>query len=98
MRKVILKKKKKKGKSVTLSYKESNMFYGTITTHPYLSFLFFGLVRSFMIVLLSYKYRCWQLLSAFLIYEARDKVYVQRPNVIGVAMLVVAVKEKIKHR
>ena len=38
------------------------------------------------------------IVSAFLIYEARDKVYVKIPNVIGVAMSAVAVKEKIKHR
>ena len=82
-----------------MSYKESNMFSGTvITTHPYPSFLFFGLVRSFMIVLLSYKYEFLAIVYAFLIYEARDQDYVKSPNVIGVAMLLVAVKEKIKHQ
>ena len=74
------------------------MFSGTVvTTHPYPSFLFFGLVRSFMIVLFSYKYEFLAIVYAFLNYEARDEVYVKSPNVIGVAMLVVAVKEKIKH-
>ena len=31
---------------------------------------------------------------AFLIYEARGQVYVKSPNVIGVAMLLVTIKEK----
>ena len=75
------------------------MFSGTVvTTHPYPSFLFFGLVRSFMIVLLSYKYEFLTIVYAFLIYEDRDQGYVKSPNVIDVAMLGVAVKEKIKHR
>ena len=69
-----------------------------ITTHPHPSFLFFGLVRSFIIVLLSYKYEFLAIVYAFLIYEARDQVYVKSPNVIGIAMLVIAVKEQIEHR
>ena len=49
------------------------MFSGTVvTTHPYPSFLFFGLVRSFMIVLLSYKYEFLTIVYAFLIYEDRE--------------------------
>ena len=71
------------------------MFSGTvITTHPYPSFLFFGLVRSFMIVLLSYKYEFLAIVYAFLIYEARGQVYVKSSNAIGVAMLLVTIKEK----
>ena len=49
------------------------MFSGTVTTtHPYPSFLFFGLVRSFMIVLLSYKYEFLTIVYAFLIFEDRE--------------------------
>ena len=61
------------------------MFSGTVvTTHLYPSFLFFGLVRSFVIVLLSYKYEFLAIVYAILIYEARDEVYVKSPNVKGV--------------
>ena len=61
------------------------MFSGTVvTTHLYPSFLFFGLVRSFMIVLFSYKYEFLAIVYAILIYEARDEVYVKSPNVKGV--------------